>query len=180
METVRIEELVRDLRRGITLSAAENDTYVGTGSTKCITPMSLSNGVIAKAYYFDEENFQRKVNYAHRGDLLINKSGKPIRTAVADDTYVVIGNIYILSINYGSLDPYYIKCFLESPNGQAELMKYAVGENSPMLTVANVQKVEIPVYDKDEQNEMERRSQQYTRALQEAIYKMDELQEMFE
>ena len=179
-ETCRLGDCVREISRGISLNSKETDTFVGKGSMKCITPMSLSSGVVAKPNYFDKDNFDKKINYAERLNLLINKSGKPIRTAVADDTYVVVGNTYILRMNYGGVSPYYIKCYLESPQGQAELMKYVVGENTPMITVANLQKIEIPLFEKEKQREFERRAEDYTRELQGALYKMDELQEIFE
>ena len=147
---------------------------------KCVTPASLSNGVISKAVYFDQDSFTKKINYTSYGDILINKTGKPIKAAVADGKYVVVGNTYILQLEYGSINPYYLKCFLESSKGQAEIEKYAVGANTPLISIENLKKIEIPVFDKEKQEEIAKEAEALTRQLQEAVYRMDDLDEMFD
>ncbi len=179
-KTVKLGDCIASLKRGIRISGKESDQYLGKEGIKCITPSSLFKGTIANPVYFDADNFGRKVNYAHRLDLLINMAGKPIKAAVADGTYAVIGNVYILKIKYGSISPYYIKCFLESPKGQAEIMKYMVGESAPVLTIPNLEKIEIPIFEKEKQFESNKRAEKYTFELQKAIDEMEQLDEMYE
>lgn len=181
-EKISIGDCISKINRGTTLSGKEIDMFMGKGSTKCITPMSLSDGIIAKTFSFDREGFGRKVNYSQKGDVLIRNTGNPIRVAVADDEYAVVGNIYILRFDpeHMPVSPYYIKCFLESPKGQEELLKYVVGESAPVLTVANLNKVRIPVFEKKKQAKMEKRAEDYTKILQNTIYELDEFKKMFE
>ena len=179
-EKKKLGEYLRGISRGITLSGNEINKYIGKGGVKCVTPASLSNGVISKAVYFDQDSFTKKINYTSYGDILINKTGKPIKAAVADGKYVVVGNTYILQLEYGSINPYYLKCFLESSKGQAEIEKYAVGANTPLISIENLKKIEIPVFDKEKQEEIAKEAEALTRQLQEAVYRMDDLDEMFD
>ena len=179
-EKKKLGDLILDISRGITLSGSEINQYMGKGGVKCVTPASLSNGIISKTFYFDQDSFTKKINYTGYGDLLINKTGKPIKAAVTDGKYVVVGNTYILKMDRRKIDPYYLKCFLESPKGQSEIEKYSVGANTPLISIANLKKIEIPIFDKEKQGEITKKAEEITRQLQEAVYRMDDLDEMFE
>jgi restriction endonuclease S subunit len=53
-----------------------------------------------------------------------------------------------------------VRCFLNSEQGQNELKRYSVGAVTPMISVANVQKVQIPVYDEDKQQEISKKCEE--------------------
>ena len=182
-KSISIGECLKEIDRGITLSAKEMDQLIDDGKSegvRCIVPSSLSNGVIAKTYRFDQAAFDRKINYVYKGDILVNKTGKPIRVAVADDKYIVVGNTYILRIDQKKLDPYYIKIFLETGKGQKEIEKYAVGSNTPMISIPNLKKVEIPLYKEKKRKELEEKAKDITEKVQNTVYEMSQIDEMFD
>ncbi len=182
-KSICLGDCLLDIERGITLNAKEIDQLIDdvrSGGIRCIMPSSLSNGVISKTYRFNQNVFGRKMNYAYKGDLLINKTGRPIRVAVADNTYLVVGNTYILRINHKKLDPYYIKMYLETEKGQKEIEKYAVGSNTPMISVPNLKKVELPLYKDKKRKELEIKAKDITERIQSAFYEMAQVEDLFD
>ena len=174
-------DCIEKIERGITLSAQEVDEYVVSYSTgiKCVLPSDFSNGIIAENHYLKKHALKKKVNYANSGDLLINKTGKPIRVAVADDWYAVVGPIYILKCIKGN-DPYYIKCFLESVAGQEELLKHSVGAKTKVLSIESLNKIEIPVFGEKKTKQIAKESYEITQAYMKAYKDLHRVDDLFE
>ena len=179
-KTVPFENMISKIERGITLSASDIDKYVTNEVTseKCITPSCLSNGIIMEHKYFDIDNFSKKINKAGPGDILINKAGTPFRVAVADDYYVVVGNIYIVGLNKDKRS-YYIKGFLESPAGQMEMEKYTVGSAAKIISVQNLQKIQIPIFDENKMNRIEKEVCEVSTNLKKAVEEQKTLGELY-
>lgn len=163
--TICLGDIVEEISRGITLSASEIDELIVEETTRdaCILPSSLAGGIVSKNYYFDDRDYKYKRNTTYEGDLLISKTGNPYRVAVAEDWHMVVGNIYILRIKKDTINPYYIKCFLESENGQKELLKLSVGAKTPLISVRNLKNIQIPVYEEKRQKEFETRAEELTK-----------------
>ncbi len=179
-ETVSFDSFIDKIERGITLSGKDIDKYVVDGETsdKCITPSCLSNGIIATHKYFNSDNFSKKVNMAYPGDLLINKAGTPFRVAVADDFYVVVGNVYIVRLK-GDRKSYYIKGFLESPAGQQEMDKYSAGSIAKIISVLNLKMVQIPIFEDKKMKRIEKDVYEMTTNLQKAINDLKSIGELY-
>ena len=107
-------------------------------------------------------------NEAHQGDILISKTGNPFRIAVADKNYLVVGNTYILDIDSTKYSAEYIKCYLSSEAGQREIMKYASGSATPIISVSNLSSIEIPIHDEETQKEMNEHAKEIVSALKES------------
>lgn len=181
-----LEEVTEKISRGISLSASEIDELLSAVKTRnlCIFPSCISNGIISNVFYLKEQQFKIKINTAYPGDVIISKTGNPYKAAVADNYYIVIGNLYILRVDAGKMNPYYLKCFLESEKGQKELEKMSVGAKTPLISVGNLKKIQIPIYKPDKQTELESMAEDLTHEMEkqykEFNVRMGELNNLFQ
>ena len=112
--------------------------------------------------YFEELLIIKKPgkNEVHYGQILVSKTGNPFRAALANENFLVAGNLYILDINSSILNPSYLRCFLNSELGQKELKKYATVSTTPVISIANLQKIEVPIFEEKRQIEINRRCEE--------------------
>ena len=166
---IKLGEVVDEIKRGITMSAAEMDQMImdTPSDIRCVLPADIIAGVVTSKNYFHGELRKPGKNEAHQGDILISKTGNPFRIAVADRNYLVVGNTYILDIDRSQYSPEYIKCYLSSKAGQMEIMKYASGSTTPIISVANLRNIEIPLYDEATQKELDQHANEIVNSLNE-------------
>lgn len=182
---VRLGNMVKEVKRGITLSASDMDHMImdNPSDIRCLLPSDITAGVVTAEKYFHGELRKPGKNEANRGDVLISKTGNPFRIAVADRSYLVVGNTYILNIDSSKYSPEYIKCYLSSEAGQKEIMKYASGATTPIISVANLSSIEIPVHDEATQKEMDKHAENILSAMEESYKQIkiceDEMNALF-
>ena len=171
---MRLGEIVDEIKRGITLSAADMDQMIKDmpSNIRCILPSDIATGVVTSERYFHGELRKLWKNEAHQGDILISKTGNHFRIAIADKKYLVVGNTYILAIDRTKISPEYVKCYLSSKVGQKEIMKYASGSTTPMISVSNLGNIEIPVYDEATQKELNQHAKEIVDALSESYHQI--------
>ena len=153
--TIELGNMIYEINRGITLSAKKADEIISDdiSDIKCIMPSSIMNGVVQTVSYYHGDIKSFKKNYAESGDILITKTGNPFRVAIARERYLVIGNIYILKYNSTEIPVEYIKCFLDSKKGQNEMERFASGPLTPIISISNINRIQIPVYENKLQKE---------------------------
>ena len=168
-KTVKLGDVVKDIKRGISLPARDKDKFVSdeTSDVKCLRPLSIAGNVISSYSYYQEDVKRPGKNTAYEGDVLITKTGNPFNVAVSNDTYLVVGNVYILDVDRSKIKPEYLRCFLCSETGQQELSKYTSGAATPMISVANLMEVEIPIFDFAKQTDMEIKAERLVKKMQE-------------
>lgn len=100
--------------------------------------------------------------FLKEGDVLVSKTAYPaFKIAIYEgpEGYVIpASNIYVIRMNYGessSLNPYYLKLYLESEQGLKELKKNASGVKLPALAKENLENLEIPFKTEEEQKNIE-------------------------
>lgn len=162
LEKVSLGSVLRDVKRGISLSAAEMDELISEepSNIRCILPSSINDGAITKEYYYHGEIKKQGKNETSYADLLLSKTGNPFRVALSNGRYLVIGNVYILEIDSSKMNPYYVKSFLSSEQGQNEIRKYAVGPTTPIISIENLRKIQIPIFDEKKQEEINQRCEE--------------------
>lgn len=167
---VHLSDMVKETKRGITLSASDMDMTIGDSPSdiRCLLPTDIATGVVMAEKFFHGDLRKPGKNEAHQGDVLISKTGNPFRIAVADGNYLVVGNVYILNIDSSKYSPEYIKCYLSSKEGQVEIMKYASGSATPTISVSNLSNIEIPIYDEATQKEMNEHAKEIVSVLKES------------
>ena len=182
---VRLGDVVKEIKRGITLSASDMDQMImdAPSDTKCLLPSDIVAGVVTVKKYFHGKLRKPGKNEAHQGDVLISKTGNPFRIAVADNNYLIVGNTYILDIDREKISPEYVKCYLSSKAGQQEIMKYASGSTTPIISVSNLSSIEIPVHDEATQKELNQHANEVVNALNESYRQIqiceDEIDSLF-
>ena len=167
---VRLGSMVKEIKRGITISASDMDQSImdSPSDIKCLLPADITTGVITTERYYHGELRKPGKNEAHWGNILISKTGNPFRIAVADEKYLVVGNTYILDVDRSKYSPEYIKCYLSSEAGQREIMKYASGSATPIISVSNLSNIEIPIHDETTQKEMNKHAAEIVSVLKES------------
>ena len=182
---VRLGDLVDEIKRGITLSAADMAQMIMDvpSDTRCLLPSDISGGVVTAEKYFHGELRKPGKNEAHQGDILISKTGNPFRIAISDKNYLVVGNTYILNLDR-KYCPEYVKCYLSSKAGQREIMKYASGSTTPIISVSNLSNIEIPMYDETKQKELNQHAKEIVYSLKESYRQIqiceEEMNSLFE
>ncbi len=183
---VCIKDVVSEIKRGISISASEMDQLISeeVSDLPCVLPADIVSGVVASEKYYHGEIRKPGKNEAHRGDVLITKVGNPFNIAVADKNYLVVGNVYILKIDNSKCSSEYVKCFLSSEAGQTEIMKYSTGSGTPVISISELSNIGIPVFDKDKQEELNKKAMDIVSKLEESYRQIkdcrDEMNSLFE
>ena len=100
------------------------------------------------------EDSQKKY-CVQNGDLLLSKIGPNFKVAVADipkdETVLATGNLYIIRLNTEEVDPRYVKLYLESDQGVAQLRRACVGTTMPSIPAKAFDDILIPKISTDDQ-----------------------------
>lgn len=62
------------------------------------------------------------------------------------------GNMYVIELDEGRVNPYFLKAYLESEQGTKALSQIMVGATLPNIPVDNLRKLVIPLPPMEEQN----------------------------
>lgn len=184
VKKVKLGDLVKELGRGMSINAAKADECINDSYSKlkCVSQSSISEGVVItdKFYHGNKVNSN---NVAIYGDILLSKSCSPVKIAVSKERCMVVGNVYILRINKDLVFPEYVKCFLESEQGQEIINSLTSGSNTKYITVENIKNIEIPVFEKEKQRELNTRAKEMVSQLEDyfsmIIEKRQEINSLF-
>ena len=86
--------------------------------------------------------------------------------------YLVNGNLYIVEIDNAKIKPFYLKAYLDSQQGQAQLRSILVGTAKLNLPVEALKGLMIPIFSMAEQKRI---SEKYIRKQQEVIRLQEQL-----
>lgn len=159
---IELGSVICDIRRGISITATEMDENISDepSDVRCIVPSSINDGVITKTYYYHGDIKKPGKNDAHQLSILFSKSGNPFKIAYSSDRYLVVGNLYILDLDRRKINTAYVRCFLNSKQGQDEIRRYAVGPATPIISIENLKKIKIPIFEDEKQEEINRRCEE--------------------
>lgn len=89
------------------------------------------------------------------GDLLISKIGPNFKVAVAEipegEKVLATGNLYIISLDRKKVDPRYVKLYLNTDQGVAQLRRACVGTTMPSIPTKAFADIAVPMVCLDEQ-----------------------------
>lgn len=89
------------------------------------------------------------------GDLLLSKIGPNFKVAVAEvpegEKVLATGNLYIISLNREKVDPRYVKLYLNTDQGVAQLRRACVGTTMPSIPAKAFADILIPLVSFEEQ-----------------------------
>ncbi|MBR4212264.1 MAG: N-6 DNA methylase [Oscillibacter sp.] len=155
---VPFASIMKSITRGATLRASELDEMMSETPTDCQYLM-LANIQLGQIddnlpYIKGIQDNQRKYCLKDRA-LILSKNGAPFKIAVArtrpGQTILANGNLYIIEIDEDKADPYFVKAFLESELGSAQLKSAAVGTAIPSIGVEALKGILIPQIPLEEQ-----------------------------
>lgn len=111
------------------------------------------------------------------GDLIVSKNGAPFKIAVADvpesQTIMANGNLYIIRLDTGKVNPHFVAAFLASDDGKELMDRMVVGTTIPNLPLRNLKDIELPVPTMDKQREVARRYQAHLDEIEVLKIKLD-------
>ena len=156
---VPFETVIKKITRGAQLKAAQLDGLSSTGPTKYqyLTLSDIQNGQISEHLSFLTGIENNLIKYcAKNNNLLITKSGSPIKTAVVnvpDDKMILsTGNMYVIELNEDMVNPYFLKAFLDSDKGMRALRSVCAVTVIPNIPIDALKQMVIPLPDMNVQN----------------------------
>lgn len=160
-DSIRFSDVIKSITRGAQLKAADIDNIVTTVPTpyQYLTLTDIQNGAISDSltYITEIADNLRKYCVSNR-QLIISKSGTPIKVAVADisenTTILANGNLYIIEIDESKANPFFLKTFFDSATGKAVLGKSSVGIAVPTISLEALKNISIPCPPLEKQNEI--------------------------
>lgn len=149
---VPFSEIISRITRGAQIKADELDALVcekETG-TRLLMLSDMTKGIISDKLRYINTLDKRLVKYcAADGAIILSKNGYPVKSAVTDisgdEKILVNGNLYIIELDKTKAEPYYIKAYFDSEQGQALLKSICVGVTIPNIPVEALKKLPIPM-----------------------------------
>ncbi|OOE04653.1 N-6 DNA methylase [Anoxybacillus kestanbolensis] len=143
--------------RGINISAKDAETE--NGEYKVIKLSDVQNGelLIEQLASYEIKNNAKIESYlVQEGDVIISSRGMGIKVAVIPphEGKVLISHNFIGIRLNKTIDPLYLKTFLESPVGQYLLLSKQVGTNVSILSIKDLEDIPVPMLPLSEQQEM--------------------------
>ena len=179
---VKIEEVAEIIKRGTLLGRDDLDSLITDDDTnyKYVSITDIQDGVINKELKNLKHIDKRQEAYcADNGDLLISKSGEPIKVAVCefdDNTKVLVGNnLYIIKLKKELMDPYYLQAFLNSEKGSELIKRLYVGNMLKIISIESLKNMTIENNDMVVQERIAENQKQYLKELSDLKTQIDNL-----
>jgi len=149
---VAFETIIRSITRGAPYTASQLDRIISHTPTdmQYLMLANIQNGIIESSLPYLSEIDPKYEKYCVRtGTLILSKNGLPYKVAVAQveegKRILANGNLYIIELFEDKADPYYVKAFLESEQGIAQLASITVGATLPNIGIDKLKKITIPL-----------------------------------
>lgn len=160
--SVELSEFIESINRGIHLSRKELEEITVEYETdaRFINLKDIDDGKILDTMsYIDKELIDNEKvfrNPLKKGDLILSRTGSPNKIAIVenvrDEKIYYSENLYCIRFDQKKINPYYVKAFFESIEGQKVLQSISLGAAIPMISVRDLKNVKIPYIDLEKQN----------------------------
>ncbi len=184
---VPLERVCRRMTRGTQLRAAEMDALISKEETayRYLMLADLQDGSIREGLTCLTDIAQRLRKYCIQGTaLVIAKNGSPLKSAVAEvpegELLLVGGNLYVVELDAEKMDPYFLKAWLDSPQGKAALEQLSVGSVIPTLPIEMLRSLTVPLPAMDVQKRIAERYRTTLQKLRKTQKKLDALRQELE
>lgn len=153
------EDVIKNIKRGVQIKASElyeHESDIPT-DIQYLMLANIQDGIIYGELSYLKELESKLEKYCIRdNNLLISKSGTPTKIAVASvregQRMLANGNLYVIELDDGKVNPYFLKAYLESAAGAKALSKMMVGTTMPNIPVDSLRRMQIPLPPMEEQN----------------------------
>ena len=178
-ESVELQNVIRSITRGTQLSGAEVDRLVSEEVTdyKYLRPIDIQEGIILTSVQHLRKIEEKQKKYvANKNDLVISKNGGPFKIAsIEEDNVLISSNLYKIELDESKMNSVYLKGYLESEHGQAELKKASSGGTIMMLGIDALRKIKVPQMPIEEQNKV---VEEYENLTEEILRKQKEIEKL--
>jgi len=182
---VPFESVIKSISRGAHCSAEQLDAMDSKEPTNMqfLKTSDIQDGLIAgplQYLSYIESNFEK---YCIRDrNFIIAKIGAPnykVAVASVEDGHKLLANanLYVIELDEQKVDPYYLKAYLESAEGQARFKNVAAGTVVLSIGVKDLKAMMIPMPPLEEQKRIATR---YKEAMDEVLQLKVQLQEATE
>ena len=156
---VEFNEVIRKMTRGTQIKASElYDLMVDTPTNvQYLMLTNIQDGIICGELPYLKGMEKKQEKYCVKDkSLLISKSGTPVKVAVASvqegHKILANGNLYVIELDEKKVNPYFLKAYFESKDGNNALSNIMVGATIPNIPVDSLRKIKIPLPSMEEQN----------------------------
>lgn len=163
---VEFGSLMKRVTRGTQLMGAklaELSSDVPT-NTRYLNVRNIQDGMISEDLPYLKELDPKLDKYCvGNGNLLISKTGRPFKVAVAEveagKKLLGSDNLFIIELDENKVNPYFLKAFFDSEIGIAALASITVGNALPIISVESLKKLTVPLPYMESQNTIASRYQ---------------------
>jgi len=156
--TITLGEVCKSINRGAMISSAELDKLVCLEETEhqYLMLQNINDGLIDQDLPYLTHIDEKYQKYCVKnGDLIISKNA-PFKVALVklakNKKILANGNLYFLEIDSEKINPVYVELFLQSEEGQSQLMKFAKGTVISSISIQDLKAIKIPNIPRDKQD----------------------------
>lgn len=159
---VELGKFAESINRGLHLSRKqlEEITVEYETDARFINLKDIDDGKILDTMsYIDKELIDNEKvfrNPLKKGDLILSRTGSPNKIAIVenvrDEKIYYSENLYCIRFDQKKINPYYVKAFFESIEGQKVLQSISLGTVIPMISLRDLKNIKIPYIDLEKQN----------------------------
>jgi len=163
-EGVPFETVIKNINRGAHCTAEQLDDMSTQDETNIhfLKTSDIQDGIIVgplQSLSYIEDNFEKYC--IKNNSLIISKIGFPYKVAVVpvsdDEKILANANLYVVELDEKQVDPYYLKAFLESEEGQSRFRSITVGASVLSIGVKDLKAMRIPLPSMEEQKKIGQR-----------------------
>lgn len=163
-EGVPFETVIKNINRGAHCTAEQLDNMSTQDETNIhfLKTSDIQDGIIVgplQSLSYIEDNFEKYC--IKNNSLIISKIGFPYKVAVVpvsdDEKILANANLYVVELDEKKVDPYYLKAFLESEEGQSRFRSITVGASVLSIGVKDLKAMRIPLPSMEEQKKIGQR-----------------------
>lgn len=179
---VPFADVAVDITRGMPLSAGKLDGLVSDTPTgiQYLQLSDIQDGMIRSDLPYLKSMDKEYENYMIKRDcIILSRTGSPaFKMAVAEfetDAKVIgSGNLYIIELDQEKMNPYFLKAFLESRDGQLSLKRISAGSVLENISIRALKTLEVPCPAMSEQNRIAEEYKKKEDAVRALSKKLDE------
>lgn len=179
---IKMKDVIESIMRGAVLERDVLESLITDENTNCkyVSITDIQDGVISKELKNLKYIDKRQERYcAVNGDLLISKSGEPVKIAVCEfdnNTKVLVGNnLYIVKLNKKIMNPYYLQAFFNSEKGKKIISRQYIGNMLKIISIESLNDIMVENNDMIIQEKVAKKQMEYINEVYELRRKISDL-----
>lgn len=158
------DSIVFDIKRGASINSKQLDEMASREPTqfRYLKINNIDGGVIDSNMPYITGIAENQEHFIlEDGNIILCKSGYPFKVAVYskenNESVIPTGNMYIIRLDTTMYNPYFVKAYLESEDGQNGLIMLSKGTTIKNISIKDLRRLKIPNVSLEKQNEFVQR-----------------------